>query len=726
MKSFWVPYLVLAVALLATALVTGYVADSTRLRERLGFQKSAESIEGHLQTKMASYVTILRATRGLFSASDRVSSQEFADFFRELRLTDQFHGVLGIGLSKRIRPGQLEKVVAERRADGLPGFSVWPRVEGVEEHAIYFLEPQGRRNFSAMGYNMFSDPVRHDAMITARDTGSPTLSGRVILVQELDEVRQPGFLLYLPVYGPGSQPRTLAERRERLEGFVYLPFRAGDLLRTVASARQLRDVSYAIFDGGGTRPDDLLYKSSNFDDSQARGGRFRSVSYVAIARRTWTLVCVSTEAFDRNSDQHFAPITGWAGALVSLLLFGATLAQARARLHAERTSEELDDAREEAETANRLKDQFLATVSHELRTPLNAISGWTQLLLDNDSLDAETRKGLAVIDRNAHAQAVLVEELLDVSRIISGRLRLQVERMDLIRVVEDALETVQPAAEARQIMIERVYCADSAPMLGDPGRLRQVAWNLLSNSIKFSPIGSSVKVFVEPCALGLELRVADRGQGIAADFLPYVFTAFRQADSSSARRYGGLGLGLAIVKQLVELHGGTVSVASEGEGRGATLAVQLPIRAVEEAASTPPTPAVPSGPGLEHALQGASVLVVDDEEDSRSFMKRALEQKGASVIVAESAGAALQALKSAKVDVLVSDLGMPEEDGFSLVRSVRALDRTPRLPAIAVSAYATEADRARAKNAGFDQHLAKPVDPVVLQRAVARWSSPRE
>lgn len=726
MKLTWVPYVLLAVAVLTTVLITTYVSRTTEARERLGFEKTAESIEMHLESRMATYVALLRATRGLFTASKDVSAAEFAGFYSELRLTQQFQGVLGIGFSKRIRPGQLASVVEARRADGLPGFNVWPQVEGLEEHAIYYLEPLNRRNLIAIGYNMFSDPVRHEAMITARDTGSPTLSRRVTLVQEEDESPQPGFLIYFPVYREGVQPRSLAERREELEGFVYSPFRAADLLSTVASARQIRDVSYAIFDGGDTRPEALLYKSPEFEDSRAHGGRFQSVTYTSVARHTWTLVCVSSVSFDRHSDQHFTPLTAYAGGLVSLLIFAATLSQARARLEAEHTTEELDLAREEAETANRLKDQFLATVSHELRTPLNAIAGWTQLLLDDEKLDVETRKGLSVIDRNARALAALVDELLDVSRIISGRLRLQIEKTDLVRIVEDALETVQPAAEARRIGIQRTYFADSAPLMGDPGRLRQVAWNLLSNSIKFSPIGASMAVSIRPCEAGLEFQVTDYGKGIAPDFLPYVFNAFRQADSGSNRQHGGLGLGLAIARQLVELHGGTVSARSDGDGAGAVFTVQLPLRAVEGdvGSATLLGTAVPADETTEPALRGARILVVDDEEDSRNLIVRALTQKFATVLTADSAEAALVVLRSQQVDLLISDIGMPGTDGYALIRKVRSFLPPGDLPALAVTAYATATDREKVMAAGFDQHLAKPIDPTALQRAAARWLRP--
>ncbi len=721
MKLSWIPYLILAFALLLTGLATRYVATTTDSRERLGFARTTESIELHLQARMATYIALLRATRGLFVASDAISQDEFARFFSELRLTDQFKGTLGIGYSMRVPPEQKDALVAARRAEGAPDFRIWPEVPGIEEHSIAYLQPHSRANLVALGYNMFTEPTRREAMVTARDTGSPILSGRVSLVQEIGEKKEPGFLIYFPVYEGRSTPQTLTARRERLEGFVYSPFRASDLLRTVASAREARDVSYAIYDGGSTQPGVLLYRSPDFTSSKMNGGHLRSESYISVARRTWTIEFLSTETFDSHTDRHIAPLTAYAGGLVSLLMFAATLSLARARVRAEEVAGELAISREEAQTANRLKDEFLATVSHELRTPLNAISGWTQLLMEEENADAETRKGLAIIARNTRALASLVDELLDVSRIISGRLQLHSGPVDFVRIVEDAIETVQPAASARQIGIECEF-PDSAPLTGDASRLQQVVWNLLSNSIKFSPTGSWVAVAIERQGAEFELRVTDHGKGISADFIDHVFSPFRQADSGSTRQQGGLGLGLAIVKRLVELHGGSVAVTSEGDGQGAVFRVRLPVRAAEaesgEAVGRELSP--PGEPSPPPSIAGARVLLVEDEDDTRSMMEALLTQRGALVQSAASAAEALALLPEITTDVLVSDIGMPGMDGLEMMRQIRRQFPAQELPAIAVTAYATRADRDRALESGFDEHVPKPVDPAQLQCAIAR------
>ncbi|HEX9943863.1 MAG TPA: ATP-binding protein [Thermoanaerobaculia bacterium] len=381
------------------------------------------------------------------------------------------------------------------------------------------------------------------------------------------------------------------------------------------------------------------------------------------------------------------------------------------------------ELRRAAEEANRVKDEFLSTVSHELRTPLNAILGWTWLLASGKLDEEGTRRGVATVERNARAQSQIIDDLLDVSRIITGKLRLNVGPVDLAHVVEAVLDSVGPAADAKEIRIERRLDPAAAGAKGDPQRLQQVVWNLLSNAVKFTPRGGRIEVALERRDSQIGIRVSDTGIGIRRDFLDQVFDRFRQADSSSTRAHGGLGLGLAIVRHLVELHGGTVEAQSDGQGRGATFLVRLPMPAVSPAADRSEPSARAAALPEDHALRelrGVRVLLVDDEPDAREMLPAVLEQFGVQVSVAASAAEALDVLQRSAMDVLVADIGMPEEDGYSLIGKVRALDRHVRdLPAIALTAYAGEADRRRALEAGFQIHLAKPVEPADLASAVA-------
>jgi PAS domain S-box-containing protein len=396
-------------------------------------------------------------------------------------------------------------------------------------------------------------------------------------------------------------------------------------------------------------------------------------------------------------------------------------------------------ARIEAERASRMKDEFLATLSHELRTPLNAILGWAQILLGagggggRGPIDpADLRDGLEVIDRNARAQTQIIEDLLDMSRIVSGNVRLDVRRIDLAPVVRAALETVRPAADAKGIRVRTVLDPLAGPVSGDPGRLQQVFWNLLTNAIKFTPRGGQVHVTLERVNSHLEVRVADTGEGIPPEFLPFVFDRFRQADASTTRRHGGLGLGLAIVRQIVELHGGAVRAESGGPGQGATFTVDLPLA---------PFRADPGGAGADAAerrhpragdatpvlpdtcvrLAGVRVLVVDDEPDARALVRRLLEDCDAVVATAATAAEAFDRVRADRPDVLVSDIGMPGEDGYALVRRLRSLpaEQGGRIPALALTAYARAEDRMKAVLAGFQMHVAKPVEPAELLTMVA-------
>jgi CheY-like chemotaxis protein/nitrogen-specific signal transduction histidine kinase len=384
-------------------------------------------------------------------------------------------------------------------------------------------------------------------------------------------------------------------------------------------------------------------------------------------------------------------------------------------------------ARAEAEKLNRLKDEFLSTVSHELRTPLNAILGWSQILRASQVDEARMSRALETIERNARSQAQLIDDLLDISRIITGKIRLNVQTVELLHVVEAAIDTVRPAADAKSIHLRSVLDPAAGPVLGDSERLQQIVWNLLSNAIKFTPKQGRIQVCLQRINSHVEIVVVDTGQGISAEFLPHVFERFRQADGSITRSFGGLGLGLAIVRQLVELHGGTVHAESPGEGQGATFTVKLPLIAVVPKAIELERvhPAVGGTVPFDYSprLKGLRVLIVDDEPDMRDLLAYTLKACGVEVIAADSANAAISVLteSSQPMDILISDIGMPEEDGYSLLRRVRALkpENGGRIPAIALTAYARTQDRTAALLAGFQSHIAKPVEPAELVAVIA-------
>ena len=395
------------------------------------------------------------------------------------------------------------------------------------------------------------------------------------------------------------------------------------------------------------------------------------------------------------------------------------------------------ELRSEAEAANRAKDMFLATLSHEMRTPLNAIVGWISILRDTPD-EQDLAEGLEVIDRSTRAQAQLIDDVLDVSRIVSGKLRINPRPCNLAEVVEAGIDAVRPAAEARNITLEVRLDADGRRAFCDPTRLQQVVWNLVSNAVKFTPKGGKVAVSLGREQSSMQIQVSDNGSGIETELLPHVFDPFRQADSSTRRRYAGLGLGLSIVKNLVEAHGGVVEAYSAGQGKGATFTVLLPIQAVEvdergdhahteaahedHGAGTPPIGPVteePAGPLTR--LDGIRILIVDDEPDARRLLARLLGHLGAKVTTAPDVAAALELVTGFRPHVLVSDIGMPSSDGVDLIREVRRRGHRPEaLPAVALTAYAQKDDEARTLEAGYQAHLTKPVHPGELTAVITR------
>jgi signal transduction histidine kinase/ActR/RegA family two-component response regulator len=491
----------------------------------------------------------------------------------------------------------------------------------------------------------------------------------------------------------------------RLVGQAWSQSDAPSLLRTAMQTGEsgLRsEISDAFLASVATTPEHLaVLRQLNPRSSMV-------VPLLARGRMLGGLSFVGTEARPRYGAADLA--------VAEDLARRAALALDNARLY-----RQAEDARLQAEGANRAKDEFLSVVSHELRTPLTPILAWARMLRRGGFEPGVAARALDVIERNARSQAQLVEDLLDVSRIISGKLRLEVRPLELAGVVEAATEAARPAAEAKGIQLVSVLDPRSGKVEGDGERLRQVVSNLLSNAIKFTPGGGQVEVCLQRMAGNVTLTVIDTGKGIAPEFLPHLFERFRQADSSSTRSYGGLGVGLAIVRHVVELHGGAVRATSAGEGRGAAFTVTLPAIVAPDASETPSEPAGRPEPATYLALDGLHVLVVDDEPDTCDLLATLLSRCGAETRTACSAAEARTLFGRWKVDVLVSDLGMPGEDGYALLRDLRsrAGERGDALPAIALTAYARAEDRVKALASGFERHVVKPVEPSELVSIVA-------
>jgi signal transduction histidine kinase len=557
-----------------TAVTVWQLDRSIDAKNDVRFVSAVDRLAESIARRLATYTDMLRAGAGMIDASGSFDHQRFRTFVQRLELKTRYPGIQGVGFTARIAPADLASVVRTEQGSW-PAFKVWPEGPRDEYHAILDLEPMDERNRQALGYDMFTEPVRRAAMERARDTGEPAASGPVTLVQEIDEDKQPGFLIYVPVYrGPGP-PGSVERRRESLVGFVYSPFRAGDLFQGILFD-QSAPAGFRLVDAGS--PGVVLHATSTPEAGASTIDRT-----IDAGGRQWQASFFALPVLEQTSTAGLVPIVGWLGALITMVVAGLVALQTAARLRlevAEHKAREhaaaMEVARAEAERVNRVKDEFLATLSHELRTPLNAMLGWLQMLERGSIPEGRRAQALETVIRNAEVQSKLIDDLLDMSRIISGRLRMEPGEVRMQEIVDAAVAMVRTAADAKGITLYTSY--EEVPVIvADGGRLQQVVWNLLTNAVKFTPAGGHIAVTLTRGQRHLELEVRDTGVGIAPEFLAHVFDAFRQADASTAREHTGLGLGLSIVRNLVELHGGSVEARSEGQGQGAAFLVRIPL-----------------------------------------------------------------------------------------------------------------------------------------------------
>jgi PAS domain S-box-containing protein len=851
-----IPFAVLGLSMLLTAGATAYVALTAEARDRARFDAAVERNGSIIHQRLENYVNLLRGVGGLFTVEPKVVTlAQYRLYVNSLQL-ERYPGIQGVGVSARIMPAARTEVIARMTREWKKPFVITPPAPpGEEAQAIIFLEPEDTRNLAAIGFNMYTEPVRRAAMEQARDTGEAVTSGKVRLLQELDAASaQPGFLIYQPIYYPGLNPKSLEERRQGLAGFAYAPFRADDMLIGAFAGERPGGVLFNVYDGASTSPDALLHRSDHAHPITT-SARFSKTAVLQVPGRAWTIEYRSGGDLQISSGREATTLVLIGGALVSLLLFVLSFSQARTQQRAELAARELrvsesrfrrlvdsnligvvfstldgavtdgndeyfriigrrredviagkvrwdqitpseyaaidrraveqlmatgictpfekeyltpdgsrvpvlvgvamlegtqqetvamivdlterkkaertivaakeaaEAARADAEAASRLKDEFLATVSHELRTPLNAIFGWSQLLRSSRRTPEDLEHGLTTIERAARSQAQLIDDLLDVSRIVAGKLRLDMQLISLVPSIEAAMASVRPAADAKGVRLLQTLDPDGGAVNGDPNRLQQIVWNLLSNAVKFTPRGGTVQVSLKRQDNNATIIVADTGIGVPSDFLPHIFERFRQADASTTRKYGGLGLGLAIARHLTELHGGTIEVWSDGEGHGTKFTVRLPL------ATTITTPsdgsAAPSMSEIRASapavmLNGLRVLLVEDDADSRELVVRVLRDRGADVTATSSAADAMRVFPSLKPDVLVSDIGMPEQDGYALIAQIRSLaaENGGHVPAIALTALARPEDRNKALRVGYQVHVPKPVDADELAKVV--------
>jgi signal transduction histidine kinase len=566
-------YLALLVGLATTLLAALSVQrDAQQQRERR-FADAVREGTLNLQQRMDTYLAMLLGARGFFTSSTQVDRHEFRAYVESLELHQRFPGIQGIGFAAWLPPAQREAHEASVRGSGVPGYHVWPEGERDAYTSIVYLEPQDWRNQRALGFDMYAEPIRREAMRRALEQGVPAASGKVRLVQESEVEPQSGFLLYVPVYG-GPVPATPEARLEGLRGFVYAPFRMGDLIEGLRFPGFQSAIDLRIHDGEGASEEGLLYASA--EAHPAPGPRLSQWVPLEVAGRRWTLVFTARQAFLRDAErlQLVSVVAG--GVLLSLLLFLITRSQVNARAAAEEASRVQQRLAAEAQAAVRLRDEFLGIAAHELRTPLTSLTLQLQLLHRQlgreEPLDARRlARGVSTSERQTARLAKLVDSLLDVSRLTQGRLELQLEELDLAEVAREVARRFETEAQAHGVALS-VDAPEPVRGRWDRLRLEQVLTNLLSNALKYGP-GAPVQVRVRPEGSGARVEVQDWGIGIAPEDAPRIFERFERAVSS--RHYGGLGLGLFITRQLVEALGGRIVVASAPQ-QGSTFTVMLP------------------------------------------------------------------------------------------------------------------------------------------------------
>ncbi len=700
---------------------------NVRARDEARFENLVQAASDRIQRRLDTYVALLEGTEGLFATQHEVTPAEFSEFVQLLRVQTQYSGIQGIGFTRRLSPGERPALEHWARTKGeQPGFHVWPDVAGDELHSIVFLEPRDARNQAAMGYNMYSEPIRREAMARARDTGQPALTGKVTLKQEIHEEKQAGFLLYLPVYRGGHVPATVEGRREALVGFVYSPFRAGDLLQGIFGTERQPRLAFQLYDGPAVEPERLLHSSSGAEPLPHEP-MFTTTTTLTVAGRPWTLVFASLPVFAETAAGWLVLPLSMAGVLVSLAFFFMSFAQMRAHGAAERSADGLRVAlgeralvEEQLREADRRKDDFLAMLAHELRNPLAPVLTAVQLMERKQQEGQDIGREREVVERQVHHMRRLVDDLLDVSRVTRGKIQLQKRPLELVAAVGRALEAARPFSESRGHTLRAELPVGPVWTEADPVRLEQVLTNLLHNAAKYSERGGLITLTLAREGREAVVRVADTGMGIPADALPHLFEPFMQVARTLDRAQGGLGLGLTLVKRLVEMHGGRVEVASEGVGRGSVFTVRLPV--LPEAR----VPVVPEAarPERETPAEGRRVLVVDDNVDAAALLGEVLELDGHQVTVVHDGLAALERVGGVDPDVVFLDIGLPGMDGYEVARRMRRQPGGAELRLVALTGYGQASDRQRSREAGFDTHLVKPVELDTLRALVADAERP--
>lgn len=582
------PFLVLAVSLLLTFAVSYVFYNNSASKDIAGFENDVTRFDATINSKIRTYIAMLKSGRGFIETVEEINRDSFRSYVGSLDLRRNYPGVLGIGYAKRVLSYEAEALAQKMESEGFTNFRIFPQTAKYDYIAIQYLEPLDERNRRAIGFDMSSETNRRTSMEKAAATGEPVGTGKVFLVQELEEDRQPGFLIYLPVYKGDRNPQDADERRQLLDGYIYGAFRANSFLAEVRNTSNVEDISITLYESEAAPENILAQTHSQTPDA---GKDYTRQMTTDVAGRRWIVEYKALPAYVEKSNSGWTPVIFGSGLVFSLLLFGMTFLESNARRRSEGFTYELKESEKEkallfekeqkarrfAEDASRAKDEFISVVSHELRTPLNTIAGWTRILQSDNLAPDMKRQALEKIEKNLRMQTKLVEELLDFSQIITGKGDLNSKLIEISGVFEEAVEGITTQAVEKEISIEKENRLNGQKILGDSERLRKAFENVLRNAVKFTSKNGTIHTEIKEQDDAIEMKIRDSGRGINPKFLPHIFEGFRQADSSSTRQFGGLGLGLAISRHIIELHGGSIKAESAGEGKGSVFTIKIPV-----------------------------------------------------------------------------------------------------------------------------------------------------
>lgn len=586
-EIFKLPYLVLIVSILFTIGATYIFYKNEQSKNLDRFQVSVDRYKNRIDTKLRSYVGLLKAGRGFVESSDQLNKKTFSGFFNSLDVEKNYPEIIKIGFSKKTSSTESANLVKQMQTEGDADFKVFPLLTNADSQPIIYLEPENKADSSEIGFDLLSDPVYRAVIDRAKETGTAAATGKVMLGQQ-NKKNIPGFLIFMPVYKGGNTPATVEERNNLLEGFIYDVVNAEEFLENAQKNAGEPDIAAAIYENE-IKPENLVVKIGG--DYQNNSKHLTANGESGIADKKWIISYRELPSFENQSGINWTPFIFIIGTVFSLMFFGTTYLETYARGKAEKIASELREserekgfllereqkARRAVEESGRIKDEFISVVSHELRTPLNSIAGWSRILRACETSESIKLKALESIEKNVRVQTEIVEDLLEFSQILSDTPEFLKQEVNISGIFEEVFAEFEETAKSKQIALEKKNLLNGERLIGDSEQLKKVFKNLFSNAIKFTPEGGKICASLNKTESNVEIKIADTGQGIAPADVSGIFESFKQADSSITRIHGGLGLGLAIVRRIVELHGGLISAFSKGIGKGTEFTIVLPV-----------------------------------------------------------------------------------------------------------------------------------------------------